>query len=164
MPRFLATWSVSGELRLSPDDLAILWKAPHPAAELLRSLQGAWGHLPVLYDLAPLLHLIRPDLFTTKRLRLRVETVGLYTRGLLVPCEGFDHGLPIRECSVPGLVEIPGAPTEVTLGMDVAGAKQIFMSTLTSAPRPESQPAPGEDPASTSGIIPADTGANVSGS
>lgn len=130
VPTFLATWSVSGRLVLDAGDLEPLWRCATPVTELLHGLYGAWGHPPVLYDLSPLLWLVQPGLFQTRMMRLRVETVGLFTRGVVVECDPSGFGLPISETGLAGFSPPHAEPIETTRAIDVAKAKELVLATL----------------------------------
>lgn len=122
-PVFLATWSVSRRLRYTSPDCAELRDAGargNPVARLLAEWTARWLPLqnpsfkdcPVLYDIAPVLWAFRPDLFTTERRALAVETTGTFTRGWTVPC-----------CGRPARID-------VTLDMDVDSAHALLKDTL----------------------------------
>jgi inosine-uridine nucleoside N-ribohydrolase len=98
--------------------------------ELLLTLQDVWGYQPVLYDLSPLLWLIEPGIFQTVPMHLRVETVGMFTRGCLISLEKHATGLPIDECVPYGFSYQESPEVWVSQDMNVAQAKEVFVQTL----------------------------------
>jgi purine nucleosidase len=84
---FLATWDVSGQLVLFPEQLEVLRAGGGALSSLLlRCTDLWWPHRgakpgPVLFDIAPFLWLLEPDWFETIRTPLRAETRNPVLRG-----------------------------------------------------------------------------------
>lgn len=131
--RFLATWSVSGRVRLSRPAFELLRQSQQPVCTVLTELTQAWGwpYDPVLFDLSPLLWLVEPSLFETKQMDVRVETTGLFTRGMSVAMGDFEHGLEVEPCSVQG-VDISAGPhfSLVTTDIDESRSLSLIMDVL----------------------------------
>jgi purine nucleosidase len=127
---FLATWSASKELILDRKTCTILKDQGGPVVDLLLELQSVWGSEPILYDLAPLLWVIKPDMFEVSARHLRVETTGLFTRGCVIDLEKYVAGLPIKECSLPGCSYERPSAVMVSQSMNVSRAKQVVCTTL----------------------------------
>lgn len=127
---FLATWSVSKQLTLDEITRQRFKAKGGPMLELLLTLQDVWGYQPVLYDLSPLLWLIEPGIFQTVPMHLRVETVGMFTRGCLISLEKHATGLPIDECVPYGFSYQESPEVWVSQDMNVAQAKEVFVQTL----------------------------------
>jgi len=128
----LATWSVGVRVTLDGDDLKRLEQGSSPISGLLARLWQAWNPrgTPYLYDVVPLAWLEQRDLVTSEALPLRVETTGLYTRGVTVDVRRWEGGLDLAYCTVPDLTlqEVP--PVHVSIDADVDQIRTLVRETL----------------------------------
>lgn len=124
---FLATWSIGRQLMWSADDVARLAQGATPVAGLLADLYRAWGgETLALYDVVPVLYLEEPTVVDVDAVRVRVETTGLYTRGVLVSMQKHAHGMELPLCSVPYLDLEGGVASNVTVRIDVPKARAML--------------------------------------
>jgi len=127
----LATLSVGARLEDGKEELEALRQAG-PTARLLAELTMAWGraHGPRHYDIIPLLWLEEPSVVEAAPMRVRVETTGLYTRGLLIDMKKNGGGLPIEYCTVPYVDVETGSDAMVTTGLDYPRAKAMMRNVF----------------------------------
>ena len=118
LPAFLGTWSVTRRIRMETADCASLRAAGTRLALCLSPMVDRWLPLqtwkdcPVVYDLAPVLHAFRPDLFRTERI------------GVGVDCgRSLAEGWTIRDNAAPRTVD-------VTTDMDAEAARALLLETL----------------------------------
>jgi inosine-uridine nucleoside N-ribohydrolase len=116
---FLGTWSVTRQVVILPPEVERLRTSGSRACKLLAEMHDLWHPAqswkpgPVMYDLAPILWVFRPDLFQTERQCIAVDLTGTHTRGWTVPVQGT-------------------ATVDVTTGVDAAAAHKLLMDTLLS--------------------------------
>ena len=122
LPVFLGTWGVTRSVRMEKTDCdafraleSRLSKCLAPMIDRWLPLQ-TWKDCPVLYDLAPILAVFRPDLFSTERMGVGVAAGS-----------SLADGWTIRDDVAPCTVD-------VTLGMDAAAAHNLFLDMLLHAP------------------------------
>jgi purine nucleosidase len=135
----LVTWEMGVWMATSPADI-IARRDQDGLPGLLGTLTAASRKAEVRhYDTIPLLWLQAPQIVVSKSMKLRVETVGLYTRGMLIPV-GEPMGLPLRYCTAAYVDPDDGAEVAVTLDMDFQAAR-VMMAKVLQAPDAFAAPA-----------------------
>jgi len=130
----VATWGVGARLEFGHERIQALRSSPTPGNELLLKLIDAWdgGRPPLLFDIIPFLWLERPSVIQAEPMHLRVETLGAYTRGVVV-CTNKPAGLPIEYCTLSHLasVEKDGKrASRVATDLDVTAAYDMISRVL----------------------------------
>ena len=122
LPMFLGTWSVTRRVLMEIADCERLRAAGTRLSRCLSPMIDRWLPLqtwkkcPVVYDLAPVLYAVRPDLF-------RTECIGVG-----VDCgRSLADGWTIRDNRAPRTVE-------VTTDIDADAARNLLLETLLQTP------------------------------
>gem|GEM_PF-4408377 len=117
IPMFLGTWDVTRKVVLSKRDCERMERHPSGLCRFVAECVRSWWPYrkqkpgPVLFDIAPLVWIFRPELYPSSPMALRVETSGRYTRGVTVPCKGRPNA-------------------DVSVDVQAEQVKDLFLNTL----------------------------------